>query len=46
MDKDDKKKMGDEKYELFRKVKKILTNKSSESRKMAQTVEDILDGKQ
>ena len=45
MEKDDKKKMGKEKYDLFRKIKKTLDQKSGESRKMAHMIEDILEGK-
>ena len=45
MDKDDKKKMGEEKYNQFHKIKKILKLKNSESRNMAKMIEDALDGK-
>ena len=45
MDKDDKKKMGEEKYNQFHKIKKILRLKNSESRNMAKMIEDALDGK-
>ena len=35
MDKDDKKKMGDEKFNLFRRIRKKLEGKNAESKKLA-----------
>ena len=45
MDKDDKKKMGEEKYNQFHKIKKILKLKNNESKNMARLIEEVLDGK-
>lgn len=42
MDKDDKKKMGEEKFNTFRRLRKILQGKNNTSKKMAQTIEDVL----
>ena len=35
MDKDDKKKMGDDKFNLFRRIRKKLEGKNAESKKLA-----------
>ena len=45
MDKDDKKKMGDEKFNQYRRIRKVLQQKNGESKKLAQKIEDVLDGK-
>jgi len=45
MDKDDKKKMGQEKYNQFKHIKKVLSRKNQESKAMALLVEQALDGK-
>ena len=45
IDKDDLKKMGKEKHQVFHKVKKILQGKTSKSRDMAGVLEDIISGK-
>ena len=45
MDKDDKKKMGEETFNMFRRVRKKLMDKNTESKKLAQNIEDILGGK-
>ena len=45
MDKDDKKKMGDAKFNLFKRVRKGLMGKTSESKKLAGQVEEVLNGK-
>ena len=45
MDKDDKKKMGEETFNMFRRVRKKLEGKNADSKKMAQNIEDILGGK-
>lgn len=45
MDKDDKKKMGEEKFNTFKRIRKILQGKNAAARNMAKNVEEILDGK-
>ena len=45
MDKDDKKKMGDEKFNLFRRIRKKLEGKNAESKKLAQEIENALSNK-
>ena len=45
MDKDDKKKMGEETFNMFRRVRKKLEGKNAESKKLAQSIEDILGDK-
>ena len=45
MDKDDKKKMGEETFNMFRRVRKKLEGKNADSKKLAQNIEDILGGK-
>ena len=45
MDKDDKKKMGDEKFNLFRRIRKKLEGKNAESKKLAQDIENALSNK-
>ena len=45
MDKDDKKKMGDEKFNLFRRIRKKLEGKNAESKKLAQEIETALSNK-
>ena len=45
MDKDDKKKMGDEKFEQYRRIRKILYGKNSQSRKLAKKVEEVIEGR-
>ena len=44
IDKDDKKKMGDQKHATFMKIRKILEKKNEESRSMAKDLEAILEG--
>ena len=45
MDKDDKKKMGDEKFNLYRKIRKTLQQKNKDSKKTAEVIENVLEGK-
>ena len=45
MDKDDKKKMGQEKYNQFKHIKKVLSRKNQESKHMALLIEQAMDGK-
>ena len=45
MDKDDKKKMGDEKFNQYRRIRKVFQQKNAESKKLAQKVEDVIDNK-
>ena len=45
MDKDDKKKMGDEKFNLYRKIRKTLQQKNKDSKKTAEVIEKVLEGK-
>lgn len=44
MEKDDKKKMGDEKFALYKKAKKIMMMKDKNSKKLAQSIEEVLAG--
>ena len=46
MDKDDKKKMGDEKYSQYVRVKKIFAKKNQESRDLAKKIEAVLDNRE
>ena len=46
MDKDDKKKMGDEKFNLYRRVRKTLQGKNTTSRDLAGRVEAIIEGRE
>lgn len=46
MDKDDKKKMGDEKYSQYSRVKKIFAKKNQESRDLAKKIEAVLDNRE
>ena len=45
MDKDDKKKMGDDKFNMFRRIRKKLEGKNAESKKLAQEIENVLSNK-
>ena len=45
MDKDDKKKMGEEKHNMFRRIRKVLEQKNAASKKMAENIEKALAGK-
>ena len=45
MDKDDKKKMGEEKHNMFRRIRKVLEMKNEKSKKMAENIEKALAGK-
>ena len=45
MDKDDKKKMGDDKFNMFRRIRKKLEGKNAESKKLAQEIENALSNK-
>ena len=45
MDKDDKKKMGDTKFDQYRRIRKIFQGKNKESRTLAKKVEEVLDGR-
>ena len=45
MDKDDKKKMGEDKHNMFRRIRKVLEQKNAASKKMAENIEKALAGK-
>ena len=43
IDKDDKKKMGEEKFRTLEQVRKILKKRNHQSKELAKTLEEIMD---
>jgi len=45
MNKDDKKKMGENNHNVYKKVKKMLMNKNAQSKKLAGILDEIISNK-